>query len=92
MVGVRAGGGARSRGWVVDGGGAGGHVWTQLACLQTPQQLFVGATQTLLLFALHLHVHLQVGVLFRELPEVEKGQKKIRNNLSHFDSYSVHTP
>lgn len=63
MVGVRTGGGARARGRPVDGGGAGGHAGAQLARLEAPQQLLVGAAQTLLLVALLLHVHLQVGVL-----------------------------
>lgn len=69
MVRVWTCGGARSRRGVVNRGGSGGHVGAQLACLEAPQQLLVGATQTLLLFALLLHVNLQVGVLFSELPE-----------------------
>lgn len=63
MVGVRAGRGTRSRRGSMDGGGAGGHPWAQLARLKTPQQFLIGATQALLLIALLLHVHLQVGVL-----------------------------
>lgn len=55
----------------MDGGGGGGHVRAQLACLKTPQQFLVGATQPLLLVALLLHVHLQVGILLGELPEKE---------------------
>lgn len=55
----------------MEGGGAGGHPRAQIARLETPQQLLVGATQTLLLVALLLHVHLQVGVLLRELSEGE---------------------
>lgn len=55
----------------MDWGGAGGHVRTQLASLQPPQQLLVGATEALLLVALLLHVHLQVSILLRELPEEE---------------------
>ena len=53
-----------------------GAVRTQLACLETPQQFFIGATQPLLLIALLLNIHLQVGVFFRELPEEEKETKK----------------
>lgn len=52
----------------MDGGGAGGHARAQLACLKTPQQFLIGAAQTLLLVALLLHIHLQVGILLRELP------------------------
>lgn len=57
----------------MDGGGAGGHARAQLACLKTPEQFLVGATQPLLLVALLLHVHLQVGVLLRELSNEEEG-------------------
>lgn len=71
MVGVWPGGGTWSRGGSVEGGGAGGHPRAQIARLETPQQLLVGATQALLLVALLLHVHLQVGVLLRELPKGE---------------------
>lgn len=52
----------------MEGGGARGHSGAELARLEAPQQLLVGATQPLLLVALLLHVHLQVGVLLRELP------------------------
>lgn len=65
MVGVGAGGRAWHRGGPMDGGAGGRHARTQLARLQAPQQLLVGATQALLLVALLLHVHLQVGVLLR---------------------------
>lgn len=58
----------------MDGGGTGGHPRTQLARLEAPEQFLVGATQSFLLFALFLHIHLQVGVLLRELPEEEKAQ------------------
>lgn len=57
----------------MDGGGAGGHARAQLACLKTPQQFLISATQPLLLVAFLLHVHLQVGVLLRELSEQEEG-------------------
>lgn len=72
MVGVRAGRRAWSREGAMEGGGAGGHVRAQFACLKTPQQLLVVATQTFLLVALLLHVHLQVSIILRELPEEEK--------------------
>lgn len=55
--------GTRHGGRSMDGGGTGGHPRTQLARLEAPEQFFVGATQTLLLVALFLHIHLQVGVL-----------------------------
>lgn len=60
----------------MDGGGTGGHPRTQIACLEAPKQFFVSATQTFLLIALLLHVHLQVGVLLRELPDRETPRKK----------------
>lgn len=72
MVRVWTCGGGRSGGGAVDGGGRGGHVGAQLAGLEAPQQLLVGAAQTLLLLALLLHVNLQVGVLLGQLPEKEK--------------------
>lgn len=75
MVGVRPSGRTRSGGGSVEGGGAGGHPGAELARLEAPQQLLVGATQPLLLVALLLHVHLQVGVLLRELPFLEGGVK-----------------
>lgn len=62
MVGVGAGRGPRSRGGSMDRGGAGGHPWAQFARLKTPQQFLISATQALLLIALLLHVHLQVGI------------------------------
>lgn len=56
-------------------GGTGGHPGTQVARLEAPKQFFVGATQAFLLVALLLHVHLQVGVLLRELPgQAEPGR------------------
>lgn len=73
MVGVRPSGGTRPGGGSVEGGGAGGHPRAELARLEAPQQLLVGATQPLLLVALLLHVHLQVGVLLRELPCQREG-------------------
>ncbi len=69
MVGVWAGRGARCGGGSMDGGGAGRHARAQLARLKTPQQFLISATQPLLLVALFLHVHLQVSILLRELPE-----------------------
>jgi len=66
------GGGVREG--LVDGGGAWGHVGAELARLETPQELLVGATQALLLLALLLHVHLQVGVLLRQLPGGGRGR------------------
>lgn len=72
MAGVRARGGAGSRGGAVDGGGGGGHAGAQLARLEAPQQLLVGPAQALLLVALLLYVHLEVGVLLRQLPEWRK--------------------
>lgn len=75
VVRVRASRGARHGGPSMDGGGTGGHPRTQLACLEAPEQFFVGATQTFLLVALFLHIHLQVGVLLWELPDQEKAQK-----------------
>ena len=76
MVGVRAGGGALSGRGSMDRGGAGGHARAQLARLKAPQQLLVGATQTLLLVALLLHVHLKVGVLLGELSEEEDEEEQ----------------
>lgn len=61
----------------MEGGGARGHPGAELARLEAPQQLLVGATQPLLLVALLLHVHLQVGVLLRELP-FQREQRKER--------------
>lgn len=66
----------------MDGGGAGGHPRAQLARLETPQQFLISATQTLLLVALLLHVHLQVGVLLRELPEKEEGRREKSQNIN----------
>lgn len=82
MVGVWAGRGTWSRGGSMDGGGAGGHPRAQLARLETPQQFLISATQTLLLVALLLHVHLQVGVLLRELPEKEEGRREKSQNIN----------
>lgn len=62
----------------MDGGGAGGHPRTQLARLEAPEQFFVGAAQALLLIALLLHVHLQVGVLLRELPDQEEPRNQTK--------------
>lgn len=76
MVGVWAGWRTWSGGGPMEGGGAGGYTRTQLACLKTPQQFLVIATQPLLLVALLLHVDLQVGVMFGELPEQEEGKVK----------------
>lgn len=67
MVGVWTGRGAWYRGGSMDRGGAGRHSRAQLACLKAPQQFLIGATQTLLLIAFLLHVHLQVSIVFREL-------------------------
>lgn len=76
MVGVWAGRGAWAGGGSMDRGGAGGHARAQLAGLKTPQQFLVSATQTLLLVALLHHVHLQVGIILRELPEEDEAQGK----------------
>lgn len=76
VVGVRASRGTWHGGRSMDGGGTGGHPRTQFACLQAPKQFFVSATQTFLLIALFLHIHLQVGVLLRELPDKEKPRTK----------------
>lgn len=62
----------------MDGGGTGGHPRTQLARLKAPEQFFVGAAQALLLIALLLHIHLQVGVLLRELPDQEKPRSQAK--------------
>ena len=63
VVGVRACRGGGVGEGLVDGGGAQGHVGAELPRLEAPQELLVGATQALLLLALLLHMHLQVGVL-----------------------------
>lgn len=55
----------------MDGGRGGRHARAQLARLKTPQQFLISATQPLLLVALLLHVHLQVGIFLRELSEEE---------------------
>lgn len=60
----------------MDGGGSGGHPRTQIARLEAPKQFFVSATQTFLLIALFLHIHLQVGVLLRELPDKGESRNK----------------
>lgn len=46
----------------MDGRRAGRHARAQLSGLKTPEQFLISATQTLLLVALLLHVHVQVGV------------------------------
>lgn len=74
VVGVRAGRGTWFGAGSVDGGCAGGHPGAQLACLEAPHQLLVCAAEALLLVALLLHVHLQVGVLLRQLPGEEEEQ------------------
>ena len=63
MVGVRACRGGGVREGLVDGGGAWGHVGAEFPRLETPQELLISATQALLLLALLLHMHLQVGIL-----------------------------
>lgn len=83
MVGVWACRGGWSGGGAVNWGGRWGHVGAELACLETPQQLLVGATQTLLLFALLLHVNLQVGVLLCELPGGGGGGGKYENKYEN---------
>lgn len=79
VVGVWARRGAWSGDGSMDGGGAGGHARAQLARLETPQQLLIVATQPLLLVALLLHVHLQVGILLGELSGEEGGREKVKN-------------
>lgn len=90
MVRVRASRGTRHGGWSMVGGGSGRHPRTQLARLEAPQQFFVGATQTFLLVALFLHVHLQVGVLLRELPGGEKAQKSNCLQFGHHTQPHTH--
>lgn len=87
MVGVWTGRGARSRDGSMEGGGAGGHARAQLARLKTPQQFLISATQPLLLVALLLHVHLQVGILLRELPEKKEGQSKHKSHVPVLHSF-----
>lgn len=71
----------------MDGGGTGGHPRTQIACLEAPKQFFVSATQTFLLITLFLHIHLQVGVLLRELPDKEKPTNKA---MKHTQTHRIH--
>lgn len=80
VVWVRASRGTWHGGKSMDGGGTGGHPRTQLACLEAPKQFFVSATQTFFLIALFLHIHLQVGVLLRELPDKENRRHKTINH------------
>ena len=71
----------------MDGGRAGGHARAQLACLKTPQQFLIGAAQPLLLVALLLHVHLQVGILLRELPDRDTQKSKHKYHVLVLHSF-----